>query len=96
MDYVGTTVEWEQRALAEYDSDHEQHIGASSCRSRLESQWETPQLPPPPQGAKTIGDQAENWQRWLPRVSDEAGIVSHLQPFGGWSKHSLNRLQVML
>ena len=33
---------------------HEQHIRAASCRSRLESQWETPQLWPP-SGANTIG-----------------------------------------
>ena len=30
---------------------HEQHIRAASCRSRLESQWETPNFDP--RGAKT-------------------------------------------
>ena len=34
-------------------SVHEQHIRAASCRSRLESQWETPNFDP--RGAKTSG-----------------------------------------
>ena len=41
--------------------DHEQHIRASSGRSRLESKLETPNFDPPPVEPKPAGGRAENW-----------------------------------
>ena len=39
----------------------EQHIGAASCRSRLQSQWDTPNFDLPVE-LTLLGDEAENWQ----------------------------------
>ena len=53
----------EQFALTMHDLRvyHEPHIRAASCKSRLESQWETPNFDPPVE-PKLVGDRAENWQ----------------------------------
>ena len=40
---------------------HKQHIRAASCRSRLESEWETPNFDPLVE-PELVGDRAESWQ----------------------------------
>ena len=62
-------------ACIEYKiNDHEQHIRAASCGSRLESQWETPNFDPPVEPTLLEG-RVENWQDYLPRGCDDTGKV---------------------
>ena len=51
------------------------------CRSRFESQWETPKFDS--RGANIIGVIQREISSVNYRVSDKTSKVSHLQPFGG-------------
>ena len=66
--------------------NREQHIRAASCKSRLETRWETPNFETPwRQHYSGGGRVGSSWKfvRLITLGPDEVDKVSNLQPFGG-------------